>query len=167
MRKHIVFMLIIASLLLAGCIGATPQPTPAPATPAPTEAAAAAGAVSLTAQPWQWIAFSGGAVEPGIGDVLADVGDVRLPLMIQAQAAVTEMEEVLGTVGTLDVPGQACRAGHLRRVRGLGRRVVARIAGVGARPPPCGLGRRVATRVASAAARQPPRNGQQANRQEK
>lgn len=66
MRKHILFMLIIASLLLAACGGATPQPTAVPATPAPTEAVPTADAAgspadqaTLTAQPWQWIAFSG------------------------------------------------------------------------------------------------------------
>ncbi len=69
MRKHILFVLIIASLLLAACGGAAPVATPAPAaTEAPaaaaTEPAAAdagqpAGEVSLTTQPWQWIAFSG------------------------------------------------------------------------------------------------------------
>lgn len=70
MQRHVPVILIFASLLLAACSVAPPQATPTPAAPAPTEAAPAAeGAgspadeVSLTAQPWQWIAFSG-AQEP-------------------------------------------------------------------------------------------------------
>ena len=65
MRKHILLVLIIASLLLAACGGAMPQPTPTPAAPAPTEVAPAAevagppaGELSLTTQPWQWTGFT-------------------------------------------------------------------------------------------------------------
>ena len=73
MRKHFVLMLITASLLLAACAGAAPQTTPLPAAPAATateavadavaeavaeEAGQSAGEVSLTTQPWQWVAFT-------------------------------------------------------------------------------------------------------------
>ncbi|MEZ4769573.1 MAG: hypothetical protein R2844_14225 [Caldilineales bacterium] len=47
MRKHILFMLIIASLLLAACGGALPQPITVPAAPAPTEAPAAPAATRI------------------------------------------------------------------------------------------------------------------------
>ena len=76
MRKHVLFALIIASLLLAACGGAAPQATPTPGAPAATETAPAAtetapaaedtgqpaGELSLTTQPWQWTGFTG-AVE--------------------------------------------------------------------------------------------------------
>ena len=68
MRKQLIFALIIASLVLAACGGAMPQPTPTPEAPAPTEAAPApedttspAGEVSLATQPWQWTGFTGAA----------------------------------------------------------------------------------------------------------
>ncbi|MCB0246722.1 MAG: META domain-containing protein, partial [Anaerolineae bacterium] len=73
MKTNLLVIAILASLLLAACGGAVPQPltTPAASTPTaaestPTETAPAAedtgspdAEVSLTTQPWQWTALSG------------------------------------------------------------------------------------------------------------
>ncbi|HRX05258.1 MAG TPA: serine hydrolase, partial [Anaerolineae bacterium] len=75
MKTNLLVIAILASLLLAACGGAAPQPlttpaasTPAAAVSAPTKTAPAAedtgspdAEVSLTTQPWQWTALSGGA----------------------------------------------------------------------------------------------------------